>query len=112
MSAQPVDLGRFEVGQAPKFLANCLSDSTGLLADPTTIKVVTRDPAGTEADYVYGTDGEVTKLSTGKYQYAMGQLTGAMVGSWRIRWNATGALISARTGIFEVVEDGFTTPLP
>ena len=109
---QPVNLGQFGVGQSPKFTARCLSEATGLLADPTGIKFVTRTPAGSETSKVYGVDSEVTKLSTGIYQYAFGTIAASAEGVWHLRCNASGALVSAREATFEVVNSVFTTPLP
>jgi hypothetical protein len=109
---QPVNLGQFGVGMSPKFTARCFSESTGLLTDPTGLKFVTRNPAGTEDDKVYGTDSEVTKVSTGVYQYAFGTIVNANEGVWHLRCNASGVLVSAREGTFEVVNSVFTDPLP
>ena len=40
----------------------------GILVDPSTVNFSIIDPEKTRTDYVFGTDDELTKVSTGKYK--------------------------------------------
>lgn len=109
---QPVTLGRFAVGSQPAFTIKCFTVA-GTLATPTTLKVVTRAPDGTEDVYVAGTDSEIAAAGTGTYTFTLPQLTAAHVGSWWLRINTTGTSITDGTErAFECLESNFTTPLP
>jgi|GEM_PF-1621927 len=112
MSDQSVLIGTYPVGAAPAFIARCIGRSTGRLADPTGIKFITRNPAGTETVYVYGVASEITKTADGIYQFAIPQFTASHVGTWSLRTNASGVLVGAREVTFEVLATAFTTPLP
>ena len=57
--------------------------NNGTLYDPTTVKVSVRRPGGKIKTYVYGTDAEVVKDSTGLYYMV---ITGSLVGVWFYRW--------------------------
>ncbi len=43
-------------------------DTDATLADPTTLVVTVQPEGGTSVSYIYGTDGELTKTSTGIYR--------------------------------------------
>jgi uncharacterized NAD-dependent epimerase/dehydratase family protein len=74
-------------------------DTDGVLVDPTTVTFKVRcEATGQITTYVYGTDAEVGKTSTGLY-YA--DTTPDRGGRWSIRWETTG------TGTTFTVEDDF-----
>lgn len=104
-------LGYFDVGDRPSVVAD-FCDATGALADPTTVKVVTRNPSGTETAYVYGVASELTKTATGIYQFTFPQFTATQAGAWYIRWNGTGTVTASFEDTFTVRSSAFTTPLP
>jgi uncharacterized protein YfaS (alpha-2-macroglobulin family) len=81
---------------------------TGAAADPTTLAVKLKDPAGTIATYTYGTAPEVTKDSTGNYHADITlSSTSDSAGRWYWRWEATGAVVGATEGSFIVRETSF-----
>lgn len=62
-----------------------VSDSAAI--DPDVVKMSFITPSGTVTTYVYGTDDEIVKSSTGNY-YADISLTEK--GTWYYRWFSTG----------------------
>lgn len=59
--------------------------------DPDTIRVLVKNPAGAVSVYVYGTDPEVVKSSTGNYYI---DVSLSIAGIWRTRWEGTGAVVA------------------
>lgn len=107
--AQSVVIDSYFVGQKPTFTVRFFNTS-GALTDPTGVKFITRNPSGTETVYTLGSSSEVTKTSTGIYAFACPQLTAE--GSWLLRVNASGALVTSGEASFTVLDSPFTTPLP
>lgn len=64
------------------------TDEDGNAVDPATVIFSTHSPTCTTTDYVYGTDSEVGKSSTGNY-YA--DIVPGDSGRWHFRWVTTGA---------------------
>ena len=62
-------------------------DSTGSPVDPDTVKFLTRSPYGRTVTYVYGTDAQVQRASTGIYT---ADFTPEEAGRWHYRWETTG----------------------
>ena len=54
------------VGDTRRLTAT-FTDISDAVIDPTTITFLMHEPDGTETSYVYGTDGENVKSSTGVY---------------------------------------------
>ena len=82
-------------------------NAAGSVTDPTTITVYLRHPDKTETSYVYLTNGEVTKSSTGVFLFTYrvtkgGTYYGAFVG--------TGTLESAGRWQWDVLEDNHPFP--
>ncbi len=78
--------GKFYVNGTAAIGVN-FKNSSGVDANPTTVTFKTLDPFGAELDYVYGTDSEVTRPSTGNYTATV---TPDSAGRWAYRWEATG----------------------
>jgi hypothetical protein len=57
-------------------------------ADPTTVTVYVRNPAGTLLTYTYAA-GDVTRTSAGSYAYS---LYCAASGKWSYKWQGAGAI--------------------
>lgn len=77
---------RFDKGD----LVRCTGTFTtagGAAQDPTTVKVSIRTPARVVTTYVYGVDGALVKDSTGVYHV---DVDANQVGTWYVRWWATG----------------------
>lgn len=67
-------------------------DSSGIEADPTTIRALIRKPDNNRVSYVYGTDIELIKDATGKYHFL---LYLSQFGKWSYRFEGTGDVIAA-----------------
>lgn len=79
--------------------------AAGTDVDPATVTLSTMSPDGTLTAYVYGTDSEVTKQSTGDYN---ARITASMPGRWHYRWLTTGAdTVIALEGSFVVKRSAF-----
>ncbi len=66
---------------------NTFRDSNGDLADPTTVSLKFESPAGVITTYVFGTDAELTKVSTGVYRV---DISASESGFYHLRWLSTG----------------------
>lgn len=82
-------------------------NSSGMAADPTTITLWLKTPAGAETSHVYLTDGNLIRDATGVYHY---DLTFAESGTYCWRWAGTGAVVCAEEGQLPVRRSKFTTP--
>lgn len=83
----------YYIGQKIRVTGTFTTLSTGAVADPTTITVQHYEPGGTTTSYVYGTDDEVGKTSTGIYYYEM---TPDTSGVHEVRFVGTGAVVAAK----------------
>ena len=63
-------------------------DENGVKRDPADVTVVRQKPTGSPETFIYGTDPEVVKESTGIY-YLLNDTTGN-VGDWEFVWSSTG----------------------
>jgi hypothetical protein len=79
-------------------------DLAGTLLDPTVVKLSFKTPAGVTTTYIYGTDAQLVKVSTGKYYV---DLNANAAGTWYYRWWATGTGQAAEERQF-VVRDAET----
>lgn len=78
-------------------------DDAGAEADPSTVKFKFRPPgSATVTTYVYGTDVQLVKDSTGNYHV---DIDANVPGTWKWRWISTGSVKGATTGSFRVGED-------
>lgn len=59
-------------------------------ADPSTIMLLTANPLGTVATYVFGV-ASITRVPTGAYYF---DLVGNVAGTWHYRWHGTGGVTS------------------
>lgn len=75
----------FDYGEVVRARNTYTDPSTGVVTDPTTVQVEVRSPDGTTATYLYGTDVELTKVSTGVYQMLIQM---AQTGTYRWYWTA------------------------
>ncbi len=85
----------YVVGQELVYVARWFSDADGETpADPTTITFRVQLPtdSGDDADFVYGTDSEVTRVSTGVYEF---RYASAVPGVVWFRAEAAGAVVDA-----------------
>jgi hypothetical protein len=95
-----------QIGQQSTATASFYDDA-GTLTDPSTVTFLWRTAAGVETDYVYGTDAEVTKTSTGVYAFVAP--TYAASGKHVVRVKSTG-LVAASELAIGVQRSSFTAP--
>jgi len=62
-------------------------DDDGEPVDPTTVTLKVKSPAGTSFTYVFNTNAEIQRASTGVY---WGDVTASIAGRWSYRWEGTG----------------------
>lgn len=86
----------FYIGQQIKIDA-AFTNLAGAAADPTDIVAEVRTPSGEIDVYTYGTDADLTKLSTGSYRLLY---TVDDDGLYHWRFAGTGAVIAAIEGQF------------
>jgi hypothetical protein len=90
---------------SPMRVETCFEDSTGTLVDPDTVTFKTMSPSGTETSYVYLTDTEIGRSSSGIYYC---DFTPNASGRWHYRWESTGDGLSvAHEGSFVIQRSAF-----
>lgn len=89
-------------GRVVQVSAEVLNDA-GAAANPSAMSLIVKNPAGTETTYVYGTDVEVVRPSTGNF-YA--NITAATAGRYFYRWEST-TPTGADEGEFLVTQGAF-----
>lgn len=78
---------------------------TGVLLDPTTVTFKVKNPLGVETTYVYNTDVQLIKDSTGIYHI---DINANLVGTWFYRFESTGTGQAAQEGSFRVRVSNFS----
>lgn len=101
MSCDTSDI--FQVGDSPR-LKGTFTDAAGAVVDPATVTFKIKNPYGTITTYVYGTDAQLVKLSTGIY-YVDFDVT--IAGTWFYRFSSTGTGKAADEAEFTVEESEF-----
>ena len=88
-------------------------DINDVETDPTTVKYKFKTAAGSTAIYIYGTDAEVVKDSTGNYHVdlpitAAGSDQVNKQRTWHTRWEGTGTIVAAAEGTITVRSSQFS----
>jgi len=65
-------------------------NSGGTVVDPAVVRVHHRTPVGVSTTYVFGTDAELTKISTGIYRYSILTNDDSLEGIHIYRWDDNG----------------------
>ena len=79
-------------------LRSDFTDDQGTLVNPASVQIYIMPPQGGQTLYVYDTDDEVDRLSTGKYYC---DVVPNVSGRWRFRWEAAdGAVTVVKEGNF------------
>ena len=90
----PGAVSRYDLNDLTRLVATFCSTDGITTADPSTITLYVKDPAGSVASYVYGAAGaSVVKVGVGAY--ARDLSLGSWVGSWFYRWEGTGGVQAA-----------------
>lgn len=94
-------MSKYYVGSAIRTTV-VVKNAAGTAIDPTTLKVAFTAHSGYTKTYVYLTDAELVKDSTGNYHadYVIENETG----KWRYKWTATGTGAGVAKGEFTVDE--------
>lgn len=103
-------LGTFDIGDQPTFQYE-FRNISNVLTNPTTVKVTTLNPSGTQNTYTAPV-AQITNPSTGVYQFTIPQFTSSQVGDWTIRANFTSTNSQSIEDTFTVRPSAFATPLP
>jgi hypothetical protein len=85
-------------------LAVVFRNLAGTVTDPTAVSFKMSDPDGTVTTYVYVTDAQLVKDSTGNYHV---DWPTAKEGKHHYAWLGTGAVASAEEGQFTVKDTRF-----
>jgi hypothetical protein len=85
-------------------LAAAFTNAAGTATDPTTVTLKIRPKGGDEEVFVYGTDVEVVKDSTGNYHldYTVPAITPHRGLTFHYQWTGTGAVAVVEPGTFSV----------
>lgn len=93
----------YDYGDRPTFSFE-VRNYAGVLADPTTLIVKVKNPAGTVTTKTYPTDVEVVRLSVGRFTFDQ---TLNAEGEWHYRAEATGAIVGAGEQTISVRDSAF-----
>lgn len=94
----------YSIGDKPRLIATFKDGITKTLADPDVVRFRFKTPDGTETVYVFGTNAELVKESTGVYHVDL-PLTSQ--DEWWYRWEAAGAIACALERAIQVTETQF-----
>ena len=97
-------MNAYHVGQQVRVWVQ-FADIDGYAVDPTVITLKVVDPTGALETWVYETDPAVTRVDGGQYYV---EFIPTRPGTWRYRWESSGALTAATEGAFQVLRSSFT----
>src|SRR5690606_31478154 len=92
------------VGTAETVTATFTSVSSGDKVDPTTVTAGVRSEGGTLTEYVYNTDPEVVRDSTGVYHI---NVTPDSDGTWTVAFKGTGTAVVVNQDTFTAIPSIF-----
>lgn len=96
-------MSQYDIGDRRKLVCE-VRDEDNVLTDPTVLTFKMLEPDEVETEYVYGTDAEVVKDSTGIY-HVYWDCTQQGVHYWR--YEATGTVVAAEEAHFYIRESKF-----
>lgn len=91
-------MAKYDIGDIVRVSASFFNISDALV-DPTSASMIFQKPSGSDTTYVYGTDAELVKSTTGVY-YADVTITEA--GRWWVRWSSCGTGQATEETYFDV----------
>lgn len=94
-----VSMDSIDLGDMVTFEGTFRVRASGLVADPTTVVLKIKDPAGVTTTYTYGTDTELVRSSEGVYTMDFSPLSS---GAYYYRMYGTGAVKESQEGHFMV----------
>jgi hypothetical protein len=100
----------YPLGQSVTVVGTFTNAVTKVVVDPSNALLDVLDPAGKVTTYTYQL-GQVTKASTGAYQYAID--TTALAGRWQYRWySPAGSPLVAAAGFNSFIVDEWPVATP
>lgn len=93
----------YDVGDLVHITAD-FTNQAGSPTDPTAVICKIKTPGGTVTTYTYGTDPEIVKDSVGSYHL---DHIATQEGTYKYRWEGTGAVQAAEDGRFYVDDSDF-----
>lgn len=78
----------------------------GVATNPTAVTFYVIDPADAETDWIYGTDAQVTRPSTGTYKL---EYQATAPGAYEVRAVGTGTVKAVVEGRFRITDSNFST---
>lgn len=99
---------RYQIGQEVKNEVTFTDPVTGLVDDPSVVRLKIRTGAGRELTLTYGTDADIVRVSKGRYRV---RKVVDSAGPWYFRWVATGSLSGADEQHIHVDASAFNRPL-
>lgn len=88
----------YQVGDLVR-ISGAFTDTSDAPQDPSALSLFVTAPNGITTEYVYGTDVEVVKDSTGNYH---ADIDADLAGDWRYRWVSSGTGQASQFGQFVV----------
>lgn len=95
----------YDIGDIVKLHAVLQDSDTEEYLEPGVLTLKIKSPTGTQTNYVYGTDPEITKESTGRY---LAEVEPDVPGAWGYRWVSTITNKAAQAGKFFVRTNEFS----
>lgn len=93
----------YDVGDVVR-LTGTFENQSDAYVDPGGVQVKVKNPLGTSTTYVYGTDAEVMKTSTGNYYI---DIEASLEGVWYYRWEGLTSNKGAAEHSFQVRDSQF-----
>lgn len=98
-----VAVNSYDLGDQVRLTAS-FTNSDGTAIDPTVITVKYAAPDGSVTDLTYDIDLNVIREADGAYYV---DFVPPAAGTWRYRWEASGAVTAAAEGAFQVRRSSF-----
>jgi hypothetical protein len=92
-------MAEYQNGTVIPCRAEYTDPDTGAFVDPTTVRVIVRDPLGVSTTYTYGVGVQLAQDSAGHYRINVEAIT---LGTWIIRFEADGTFEGAQEDSFYV----------
>jgi len=96
-------VNQYDVGDLVR-VTGVFKDAEGVAIDPSTVAFKLRKPNRSITTYLYGTDIQLVKDSTGNYRV---DISADVKGIYKYRWYSTGNGQAAGENQFEVVKSNF-----
>lgn len=96
-------MNQYDVGDLVR-VTGVFKDAAGTAIDPATVAFKVKKPDRSITTYLYGTDVQLIKESTGNYRV---DISADVKGKYKYRWYSTGNGQAAGEDEFEVIKSNF-----